>query len=231
MYIKPDDLVKQVARIAYPDYTGRTYRVFVQSTPLEVSSTWDGGSRNYWAFVNVSTMKVLSVGDTGYSSSDKVTLLPGIVAVKHIIFCGKDLGLEFYIHPDNAPAMLADGNMPDLNDLQKAWLGCLCGLTSAGRKDTISRYHLPLWLVDVLNNELADKGLVKIASNGAVSATMQGKNARETFDQYGSMSQHFLYQWGDSWRMSDTDYKYRPMADSLARQWLDVYRDKRPNKA
>jgi hypothetical protein len=35
-----------------------------------------------------------------------VTLKPGFAVLEHSIFCGKDMGLTFYLHPDNATKLL-----------------------------------------------------------------------------------------------------------------------------
>jgi hypothetical protein len=35
-----------------------------------------------------------------------VELLPSIVVVEHSMFCGQDMGLTFYVHPDNAAKLL-----------------------------------------------------------------------------------------------------------------------------
>jgi len=61
MYITPDDLVKQVANVAFPDYNGRKFKVEVAHTPLNMASYWSGGSRDYWCVVDLAQMQVVSV--------------------------------------------------------------------------------------------------------------------------------------------------------------------------
>jgi len=235
--VKSDELMKSVARIAYPDYNGRKYRVVTQTYPLDVRSYWEGGSRNYFVFVDMRqypTVKVLpvpqqSMFDRQIENADRAMLPDGFVCVEHVIFCGHDLGLVFHVTPNDSSKMLESGDKPALNDLQTAFIRLWGGLTSAGRKDEASSYHIPQWLIEVLAHELVDLGLMTVNKVGAVSLTLEGKQYRESFGYADSHS--FWWAWRDSWRMSDTDYKYRPLQDGVARHWLDEYRDKRPIKA
>lgn len=108
MYITPDTLVKQVADVAFPDYNGRKFKVEIAKTPLNMASYWSGGSRDYWAVVKLDEMKVVSVPaqsafDRPIDGIERVNLPAGFVAVKHTIFCGKDLGLTFYVSPESSP--------------------------------------------------------------------------------------------------------------------------------
>jgi hypothetical protein len=107
-----DPEVKALAKRAFPDYTGRKFRVEVVNHSIDVRSYWDGGSREYFKFVRLDGQKgeivipPQSAYDKTVNGADAVTLVPGLVCVSHIYFCGKDLGLCVYIHPDNAPKLL-----------------------------------------------------------------------------------------------------------------------------
>ncbi len=145
MYITPDNIVKEVSRIAHPDYTGRKYRVEVAKSALNMASYWGGGSRDFWAVVNLATMTVVnapqqSAFDKPIDGIERVTLPAGFVAVKHTIFCGKDLGLTFYVSQDSAPMFITPA-ADDITEDQKIVLAYTKSRKSsyAGIKDY--RFH------------------------------------------------------------------------------------------
>lgn len=82
-----------------------------------------------------------------------------------------------FMHPSNAPKAITAPEQV-LSDDEDAVLRALCGLTSAGRKDLWRRCNVPRSFVEQVTQSLADKGLVKIASNGAVRVTRDGRNVR-----------------------------------------------------
>jgi hypothetical protein len=71
---------------------------------------------------------------------------------------------------------LDTGNKTELTDVQKMILGWIVGLTSAGRKDALSRYYFPSKLYDAICKELESMGFVKINKAGSVQSTNEGKN-------------------------------------------------------
>lgn len=113
--VKPDQFLKDVVHAAYPAYNGRKYKLEVATGPLDVRDSWDGGSRTYFVFVHLETLKVVpvpslgSINDKVLPGADRVELPPDVVCVEHIIFCGKDCGVTVVMHPQNAPKLLAAG--------------------------------------------------------------------------------------------------------------------------
>jgi hypothetical protein len=101
-----------LAKRAYPEYNGRTFRIEVAPHPINVKSYWDGGSRSYFKFIRLDgsadTLDVptQSAFDAQIKNADAVPLVPGLACVEHTIFCGKDTGIRIYLHPDNAPRYL-----------------------------------------------------------------------------------------------------------------------------
>lgn len=100
-----------IAKRAYPDYNGRKFRVEVCEHPLDVRSSWEGGSRNYFTFLRLDTGNTMEVPaqsafDAQIKGADSVALVPGLVCVEHSYFCGKDMGIRIHVHPANAPALL-----------------------------------------------------------------------------------------------------------------------------
>lgn len=100
----------------------------------------------------------------------------------------------FYVHPQGPWASigrrLTSPEQTDLNIVQATVLGMVVGLTSAGRKDALARYRIPVKLYETVLEELAGKGLVKINKAGAVQATILGRQIRGT--SYGSS---WWYEW------------------------------------
>jgi hypothetical protein len=104
--------VKKVALAAFPDYSGRKFKIDVTDNPIDVRSYWEGGSRNYFNFVRLDNLQAFgevpqqSAFDKPIQNAGNVSLVPGLVCVEHCYFCGKDLGLTIMVHPADAPRMI-----------------------------------------------------------------------------------------------------------------------------
>ena len=136
-----DSQTQAIVNAAFPSYNGRKFKIEVASHPLNVKSYWDGGSRDYFTFVNLQTRETLtmppqSAYDAQIAGADKVNLPVGFVCVEHSIFCGKDSGITIHVHPDNAP-MLLPAPSTELTDDQKTVLKYTRAVKSsyAGIKD------------------------------------------------------------------------------------------------
>ena len=111
IYTDHPDVVA-LARRAYPDYTGRKFRIVVAEHPINVKSCWDGGSCSFFKFIRLDgtsdtvEMPAQSAFDTPVEGADRVPLVPGLACVEHTIFCGKDAGIRIHVHPENAPRLL-----------------------------------------------------------------------------------------------------------------------------
>lgn len=109
-----DQDVMTIGRKAFPDYAGRKFRVKVATHPIDVRSSWDGGSRTYFRFIKLSDasksfeVPAQSAFDKPIEGADSVELVPGLACVKHSYFCGKDMGIEILVHPENAPRLLPE---------------------------------------------------------------------------------------------------------------------------
>lgn len=95
-------------------YRGRKFKMRV-SESVSVSNHegyWDGGSRTLHFACRTSDGQVLALDDTRKHpfhvrpGSTVYKTEPGIAIVAHSIFCGKDTGLTFYVHPVDAPRLL-----------------------------------------------------------------------------------------------------------------------------
>ena len=49
IYLDATPEVKSMARMAFPNYTGRKFKLDNSGRPVNVTSYWDGGSRDYYS--------------------------------------------------------------------------------------------------------------------------------------------------------------------------------------
>jgi len=95
------------------DYTGKKFKAISCETMTVPASAglWSGGSRDYYKAIELATGKAIplegqSLAPWDNRSANTITLKPGYAIIEHTIFCGKDLGLTFYMHPENIAALL-----------------------------------------------------------------------------------------------------------------------------
>lgn len=111
---KLDSFTKSLFSRAYPQYRGRKFYMEVRETPIDVRSWWDGGSRDYFVFVNLATGAVSqqvpaqSGFDKPIDGADRVSLPVGFACIRHSIFCGRESGLTIIVRPENAPRLLQE---------------------------------------------------------------------------------------------------------------------------
>jgi hypothetical protein len=112
--------VVALAKRAFPDYRGRTFKLRVDPRPNRLTDTyWDGGSRSRYVFIRIDDGRIyhlpdfisggfLPTADAALRTLDSVPMVPNVALVRHAVFCGKDCGLTVTLHPDNLPRQLAD---------------------------------------------------------------------------------------------------------------------------
>jgi hypothetical protein len=102
-------LVKDLAKVAYPGYTGRKFKVCVEKT-YYMQNYWDGGSRNYCVAVDLSSGKVVEPSpDTttpwNACANTSFAIPPGVGILERSIFCGKEMGIRLYVGPQSIAAV------------------------------------------------------------------------------------------------------------------------------
>lgn len=107
---KPDATLRKIISATFPGYKGRKFKLSTD-IPKRLNSYWDGGSRDYYSFYELSTGKVLDVGSNHHffesgRPSELDSLPAGIVIVKYSIFCGKDMGITIYANSGDLTPML-----------------------------------------------------------------------------------------------------------------------------
>src|SRR5205085_4155270 len=96
------------------NYTGHKFSVETHER-VTLTSYWDGGTRYYYAVIRLGmTDSALPVkfGDTpatitrigecggmGQPNAPTIEITPDTIIAQHTIFCGKDLGITFMVHP------------------------------------------------------------------------------------------------------------------------------------
>jgi hypothetical protein len=107
---KPDETIRKIVNATFPSYKGRKFQLSTD-IPTRLDSYWSGGSRSFYSFYELNTGKVLDVGSNhpffeAGKPRELETLPPGIVIVKHSIFCGKDMGITIYANSGDLAPML-----------------------------------------------------------------------------------------------------------------------------
>ena len=94
-------------------YTGRKFSIqgVTQVTIPSDANVWGGGSRARYYAIRLSDGAEVILGSSAAPwdpiRKDKtITMTPDIAIVRHSIFQGHDMGLEFHVHPANLPAFL-----------------------------------------------------------------------------------------------------------------------------
>lgn len=176
-------------------YNGRKFSAVVTDSvtiPAQAGN-WGGGSRDTYKLVNVETGAAMDASDNISAPWDSgrqdrvVNLRPGFAVILHSMFCGKDMGLTFYVHPENA-AKLLPAPSAALSAHESIVLEATCSFKSSYMgKDRFemmgenARYDAKLkatfptreqW--DAAKASLIGKGLL----NKAGAVTVAGRNAR-----------------------------------------------------
>lgn len=105
--------VKQILAITFPEYAGRTFRVEYCTQVGFYDTNWGGGTRNTYAAVQMKTGKVgRLVAKAPWINTvegQRIDLPEDMVIVEHSIFCGKDMGIRFYVHESHRQSFLTAG--------------------------------------------------------------------------------------------------------------------------
>lgn len=143
IYLEPNMVPAALRR----GYDGKKFKANVceQMTIPATAGLWEGGSRDKYSVVQIETgreIEPVNHNAAPWNSSRHdvtVKLEPGIAVVEHSISCGKDMGLTFYVHPDNA-AKLLPAPSAELNEHEKLVLNATASFKSSyGGRD---RYQM-----------------------------------------------------------------------------------------
>ena len=88
MYTAPGEIqvsrkdrgIDTIIRKTFPNYSGRRIKISPQRYPLDTTSYWSGGSRSYYAAIDLKTLNVLNVPQNG-TPFDGVPIAPNGVTI------------------------------------------------------------------------------------------------------------------------------------------------------
>lgn len=186
MYLNPNNPTCDVMRAACPGYRGRKFALVVAESVTLTDRYWHGGTKSDWCAVDLARGRVAG---TPYSTGTSVPwsdtadpeypLRPGVAVVEHSRFCGKDMGLTLYVHPDNAAKLLPAP--VELTDDERLVLRMTASYKNTYGGETNIRFHegqrkdptitAERW--EGASCELLSRGLLR--KNGAI--TPDGRNA------------------------------------------------------
>lgn len=96
-------------------YKGRTWRAEIKTevTIPSDAGLWSGGSRDQFFYLRLADGATVMASSKAAPWSmeradNTVKLTPGFALVEHTIAYGKDLGLRFYIHPEDVAKLLPE---------------------------------------------------------------------------------------------------------------------------
>lgn len=178
-----DPTATEIAKAAFPSYAGRKFKVTIVKPDhtFNLTSGWDGGSRDLYAFVRLTDMKGVQVsnyvglvGNNFNRSGRDFQLAEGFALVEHSTFMGKDVGLTIYLTEENATKMIPAP--VELTRDEKVVLAAVRSLKSSyggvkNYRQTESGLSASVWATNV--EILKGKGLLN--KMGAI--TPAGKNA------------------------------------------------------
>lgn len=181
LYTQAPEVV-QIVKTAFPDYNGRKFSVDTVSGTMRLDSYWDGGSRDYFCFVDMSNMQSFPVPENGTPFTNngqifKLEALPeNIALVRHTVFCGKDLGCTVFVAPNNLNRFALPAPS-ELTLAEKIVLTCTCERKSSynGRNRQQMAFDdtgLPANEWEKAKSDCISKGWLK--SNGSI--TDEGRN-------------------------------------------------------
>ena len=184
MHLEP----KQVPAYLKGGYTGQKFKaepaesVFIPAD----AGLWSGGSRNTYSAIELATGRAAAVSDniTNPWSADRqdrtVPLRAGFAIVKHSIFCGKDFGLTFFVHPSDITKLLPQPASDDLNATELKALAIVRGLKSSYRAEYFSRAGISAGEAEAIKAKLCKLGYL----NKAGAITVAGRNRCEGVNYY-----------------------------------------------
>ncbi len=103
--------VVSVVHAAFPDYTGRKIQIDPFRGPMRLESYWSGGHRDYFAIIELSTLKakdISSMCQAPFSRPGETTLsaLPAGFALIRRTYSGNSQYVHVYVHLDSMTKML-----------------------------------------------------------------------------------------------------------------------------
>lgn len=169
-------------------YDGAKFKAIVCETVTipTTAGMWESGSRDAYSAINLATGRQISLdmigGNDPWDRKAPITieLPPNVAIVVHTIFCGKDLGLTFYLRATNAAQLLSAPSIA-LSPVQRAILIA----TRSYKASYAGRNRRDMWNADnraaPIGAEAWNTGKAELVTlgylNKAGAITVAGRNA------------------------------------------------------
>jgi len=105
--------VAELVMASFPEYKGRKFAIGIRES-VYVDRAWGGGSREEIVALTNPTGGFWEghypIADIMQAPCGTLPLKPSAVYAVHTMFCGRDMGLTFYVHPQSPylPRMIAE---------------------------------------------------------------------------------------------------------------------------
>lgn len=190
MYVNKTPEIVAMLQKTFPSYSGNKIQIKLFKGPMGLNSYWDSGSRDYYVILEMATGKLLEIGSNHPTfEPGKLNhidgLLPGFLVAKHTIFCGKDMGVTFFLNSENLTPLLPEKK--ELTPGEKIVLYATRHLKSSYGGIKNFRFHeankatdisIAYW--DHSKATLIDKGMLN--KSGAI--TIEGRNAIDGMNSF-----------------------------------------------
>lgn len=180
-----EPFIRQIVRETFPDFRGREVALVVFAGPVDVSSYWDGGSRQWFAAINLSSMRSVNLPSTNPTQGNfpVVNDLPdGVALIERSCFCGSHHRLRIHVRSENMnAAMLPPAEELDEDELLVLAVSCTLKSSYAG----ISGYrrHCLVNERGMMTGDRFDSARDRLISRRLLSksgaVTISGRNAAE----------------------------------------------------
>lgn len=182
---------KDVPQYLRDGYTGKTFKAIVTDTITvpQDAGVWSGGSRDTYSFVELATGRSVPSPCQQPSPWNKErqefsSPLPvGIAMVMRSWFCGKDMGLTFYVHPDSA-AKLLPAATAELTETQKMVLNATASLKSSYNGKDRYENSKPY---DSMSHAEVEARLAKVEAIFAASGNVVLKSGKRASDRIAEL--------------------------------------------
>lgn len=170
----------QVPAFLREGYAGTKFKAVVTESVTIPSDAglWAGGTRETFSAYRLDNGDAMALPGqdsapwAGQRREYTAPLQPGLVIVRRSHFCGKDMGLTFYVHPSNAVAFLPGNEAESLPEREQTVLRLTAQLKSAYRRAEAKRAGIDAREYDAIVGKLQERGL--LSANGGL--TTKGKN-------------------------------------------------------
>lgn len=190
MFLKYNDsTIAEIVSKTFPN-NRKDVKIAEFKGPMNVNSYWDGGTREEYKLYCLKTKKTVSIPESHpYFNRRKSGERMGNIECTNIpknyalicggTFCGKPASVRILVHSANLQKLIPDTDSAMLSPECKSALEIICSIKGGYRKDEFERAGLGDYSSANPNVlELAEYGYVKINKAGAVSVTVEGRNAR-----------------------------------------------------